>query len=140
MPQTHEWVDDAWMSRRSDVLAGTAPMRIYELHLASWRRGVDTWDELATEVADHVAFLGFTHVELLPIAEHPFGGSWWYRVSGYFAPTARFGDPDGLRRFVDTLHARNIGVIVDWVPAHFPKDEWSLGRFDGTALYGHPDP
>ena len=140
MPSLHEWTDDGWLARRSAVLAGDAPMRIYELHLASWRRGVDTWDDLAAQVSDHVAGLGFTHVELMPIAEHPFGGSWGYQVSGYYAPTARFGDPDGLRRFVDALHARDIGVIVDWVPAHFPKDEWSLGRFDGTALYEHPDP
>jgi 1,4-alpha-glucan branching enzyme len=91
-------------------------------------------------LADHVASLGFTHVELMPIAEHPFGGSWGYQVSGYFAPTARFGEPAELRRFVDTLHQRGIGVLVDWVPAHFPRDEWSLGRFDGTALYEHPDP
>ncbi len=128
------------MRDRGQVIAGTAPLRIYEVHLGSWRRGVDTWDRLAAELADHVATLGFTHVELMPIAEHPFGGSWGYQVSGYYAPTARFGDPDGVRRFVDALHRRGIGVIVDWVPAHFPRDAWSLGRFDGTALYEHPDP
>jgi 1,4-alpha-glucan branching enzyme len=135
-----EWSDDAWMQRRGETLAGTAPMRIYEIHLGSWCRSVDDWDGLAREVGDHVQRLGFTHVELLPIAEHPFGGSWGYQVSGYFAPTARFGDPDGCRRFVDAMHRRSIGVIVDWVPAHFPKDDWSLGRFDGTPLYEHPDP
>jgi len=135
-----EWSDDEWMQRRGATLAGTAPMRIYEIHLGSWRRSVDDWDALADEVGDYVQRMGFTHVELLPIAEHPFGGSWGYQVSGYYAPTARFGDPDGCRRFVDSLHRRGIGVIVDWVPAHFPKDDWSLGRFDGTPLYEHQDP
>ena len=138
--KNYEWTDAEWMHGRHATVDGDAPMRIYELHLASWRRGVDTWDDLAEQISVHVSSLGFTHVELLPIAEHPFGGSWGYQVSGYYAPTARFGDPDGLRRFVDVLHQRGVGVIVDWVPAHFPKDEWSLGRFDGTALYEHPDP
>jgi len=136
----HVWTDDDYLARRGDVLAGSAPMRIYEVHVGSWRRGVDGWDALAEEIGDHVAALGFTHVELLPVAEHPFGGSWGYQVSGYFAPTARHGDPDGFRRFVDALHSRGLGVIVDWVPAHFPRDEWSLGRFDGTPLYEHADP
>lgn len=136
----HEWNDEEWMASRSSALTGATPMRVYEVHLDSWRRGVDNWDDLAEQIGDHVARLGFTHVELLPIAEHPFGGSWGYQVSGYFAPTARFGDPDGCRRFVDAMHRRGIGVLVDWVPAHFPKDDWSLGRFDGTALYEHPDP
>ena len=135
-----DWGDEEWMRDRGAVVAGSAPMRVYEMHLGSWRRGVSTWDDLAESVSSHVLGLGFTHVELLPIAEHPFGGSWGYQVSGYYAPTARFGDPDGFRRFVDTLHRRGLGVIVDWVPAHFPKDDWSLGRFDGTALYEHPDP
>ncbi len=136
----HPWGDDAWMAGRGGVLASTSPLRIYEVHVGSWRRGVDTWDQLAIDLADHVASLGFTHVELMPIAEHPFGGSWGYQVSGYFAPTARFGDPAALRRFVDAFHQRGIGVLVDWVPAHFPRDDWSLGRFDGTALYEHADP
>ncbi len=136
----HDWGDDGWMATRGSVVAATAPMRVYEVHLGSWRQGVDTWERMALELADHVGALGFTHVELMPIAEHPFGGSWGYQVSGHFSPTARFGDPDGLRRFVDALHLRGIGVIVDWVPAHFPREEWSLGRFDGTALYEHPDP
>jgi len=136
----HDWDDHGWMATRGAFAAGTAPMRVYEVHLGSWRDGVDTWDRLATELAEHVCSLGFTHVELMPIAEHPFGGSWGYQVSGYFSPTARFGDPDGFRRFVDALHRRDVGVIVDWVPAHFPRDEWSLGRFDGTALYESPDP
>lgn len=135
-----EWDDDDWMAARHTAVDGTSPMRIYEVHLGSWKRSVDDWDSLASEVGAHVARLGFTHVELLPIAEHPFGGSWGYQVSGYYAPTARFGDPDGCRRFVDSMHRQGIGVIVDWVPAHFPKDEWSLGRFDGTPLYEHADP
>ena len=136
----HEWGDQEWMDGRHRTIEGTAPLRIYEVHLGSWRRGVETWDDLAGALAAHVDDLGFTHVELLPVAEHPFGGSWGYQVSGYFAPTARFGEPAGFARFVDTLHQRGIGVIVDWVPAHFPRDDWSLGRFDGTPLYEHPDP
>lgn len=139
-PSTHMWNDESWMASRVATRDGDAPMRLYEVHLASWKNGVSTWDDLAEQLGAHVAKLGFTHVELLPIAEHPFGGSWGYQVSGYYAPTARFGDPDGFRRFVDTLHGLGVGVIVDWVPAHFPKDEWSLGRFDGTSLYEHPDP
>jgi len=135
-----EWTDGDWMDERRSTREGTSPMRVYEVHLGSWKRGVDDWDQLADALGEHVVRLGFTHVELLPIAEHPFGGSWGYQVSGYYAPTARFGDPDGCRRFVDSMHARGIGVIVDWVPAHFPKDDWSLGRFDGTPLYEHPDP
>jgi 1,4-alpha-glucan branching enzyme len=140
MADVHDWTDDEWMQGRASALAGATPLRIYEVHLGSWRRGLDTWDELATAIGEHVERLGFTHVELMPIAEHPFSGSWGYQVSGYYAPTARFGDPEGFRRFVDALHGRGIGVIVDWVPAHFPRDEWSLGRFDGTPLYEHPDP
>jgi len=139
-PSTHEWGDASWMANRHGVVDGDAPLRIYEVHLGSWRRGVDDWESLAAGVAAHVSALGFTHVELLPIAEHPFGGSWGYQVSGYYAPTARHGDPDGFRRFVDHLHQCDIGVILDWVPAHFPRDEWSLGRFDGTPLYEHADP
>ena len=117
-----------------------APLRIYEAHIGSWRSGVDSYVEFGRQLADHVVALGFTHVELLPVAEHPFGGSWGYQVSGYYAPTARYGSPDELRAMVDILHSRGIGVIIDWVPAHFPKDEWSLARFDGTALYEHADP
>ena len=103
------------------------PLTIYEMHLGSWRRKVCGYRELAVQLADHVTDLGFTHVELLPVAEHPFGGSWGYQVSGYYAPTARYGSPDDFRWFVDHLHQRGIGVIVDWVPAHFPRDEWALG-------------
>jgi 1,4-alpha-glucan branching enzyme len=140
MATDHDWGDHEWMQERRSAPAGSSPLRIYEVHLGSWRRGVDTWDDLAQQLGDHVERLGFTHVELMPIAEHPYSGSWGYQVSGYYSPTSRFGDPDGFRRFVDALHQRGLGVIVDWVPAHFPRDEWSLGRFDGTALYEHADP
>jgi 1,4-alpha-glucan branching enzyme len=137
-PTTHSWGDESWMSTRGH--GPGYPLRIYEMHLASWRHGVSSYRELAHQVADHVSALGFTHVELLPVAEHPFGGSWGYQVTGYYAPTARFGVPDDFRAFVDELHQRGIGVILDWVPAHFPRDEWSLARFDGTKLYEHSDP
>jgi 1,4-alpha-glucan branching enzyme len=134
----HVWHDDEWMAGRGH--APGFPLRIYEVHLASWRTGVTGYLDLAEQLADHVSELGFTHVELLPVAEHPFGGSWGYQVTGYYAPTARFGTADEFRAFVDVLHRRGIGVLLDWVPAHFPRDEWSLGRFDGTALYEHADP
>jgi 1,4-alpha-glucan branching enzyme len=137
-PSAHVWHDQTWMAERTTGI-GTA-LSIYEVHLGSWRHGVDTYREQATALAAHVSALGFTHVELLPVAEHPFGGSWGYQVTGYYAPTARYGTPDDFRFFVDTLHQHGIGVILDWVPAHFPKDEWSLARFDGTALYEHADP
>ncbi len=134
----HEWADDEWMQARHQ--GPGVPLRIYEVHLGSWRQGVGDYRSIAHQLAAHVASLGFTHVELLPIAEHPFSGSWGYQVTGYFAPTSRYGTPDGFRAFVDTMHAHGIGVIVDWVPAHFPKDAWALARFDGTALYEHADP
>jgi 1,4-alpha-glucan branching enzyme len=140
----YAWADGDWVAgrRASDPVA--SPVSIYEMHLGSWRRGADdavlSYRQLAPQVADHCLEMGFTHVELLPIAEHPFGGSWGYQVSSYYAPTARFGSPDDLRWFVDHLHQRGIGVLVDWVPAHFPRDEWALARFDGTALYEHADP
>ncbi|MFS0884441.1 1,4-alpha-glucan branching protein GlgB [Aeromicrobium sp. 179-A 4D2 NHS] len=135
----HEWSDDAWIARRDATSWLDAPMSIYEVHLGSWRPGLD-YRELAGALADYLAETGFTHVELMPIAEHPFGGSWGYQVTSYYAPTSRFGSPDDFRWFVDELHRRGFGVIVDWVPAHFPRDEWALARFDGTALYEHPDP
>ncbi|MFZ4719586.1 MAG: 1,4-alpha-glucan branching protein GlgB [Ilumatobacteraceae bacterium] len=137
-PSGHEWADHEWMASRSR--ADGRPLRVYEVHLASWRPWVTNYRDLGVELGDHAAGMGFTHVELLPVAEHPFGGSWGYQVTGYYAPTARFGSPDDLRAFVDALHARGVGVIVDWVPAHFPKDDWALARFDGTALYEHADP
>ena len=137
-PGTFEWADDDWMSNRSH--APGSPMRIYEAHIGSWRAGVHDYAEFGRQLAEHVVALGFTHVELMPVAEHPFGGSWGYQVTGYYSPTARYGTPHDLRTMVDILHRAGIGVIVDWVPAHFPKDEWSLARFDGTALYEHADP
>jgi 1,4-alpha-glucan branching enzyme len=136
---SYEWSDDAWMTTRGDTDAVAAPMSVYEVHLGSWREG-RSYRELASELVDYVTSMGFTHVEFLPVAEHPFGGSWGYQVSSYFAPTARFGTPDDFRYLVDKLHHAGVGVIVDWVPGHFPKDDWSLARFDGTALYEHPDP
>jgi 1,4-alpha-glucan branching enzyme len=136
---TYEWNDQAWLDGRAGRDPLTSPMSVYEVHLGSWRQGL-SYRDLAEQLVGHVKYLGFTHVELLPVAEHPFGGSWGYQVSSYFAPTSRFGDPDEFRYLVDTLHQAGIGVIVDWVPAHFPKDEWALARFDGTALYEHPDP
>jgi 1,4-alpha-glucan branching enzyme len=138
--------DDQWMRARPSRDALRSPMSIYELHLGSWRRRPEernrplTYRELAHELADYLSDLGFTHVELLPVMEHPFTGSWGYQVTSYFAPTSRYGAPDDFRYMVDYLHQRGIGVILDWVPAHFPKDEFSLGRFDGTALYEHLDP
>ncbi len=135
----HEWSDGDWMRRREHRNPLKDPLRVFEVHLGSWRPGLD-YREAAHQLADYVADLGFTHVELLPVAEHPFGGSWGYQVTGYYAPTSRFGTPDDFRYFVDHLHGSGIGVIVDWVPAHFPKDDWALARFDGTALYEHQDP
>jgi 1,4-alpha-glucan branching enzyme len=137
-PSRHEWNDAGWMAARSR--ADGMPLRIYEVHLGSWRPWVSNYRDLGEELAEHAAGMGFTHVELLPVAEHPFGGSWGYQVTGYYSPTARFGTPDDLRAFVDALHRRGVGVLMDWVPAHFPKDDWSLARFDGTALYEHADP
>ncbi|MFC7376720.1 MULTISPECIES: 1,4-alpha-glucan branching protein GlgB [unclassified Brachybacterium] len=134
-----EWSDDAWLAERASHDPVSSRMSIYELHLGSWRPGLG-YRELATELVDYVTELGFTHVELMPLAEHPFGGSWGYQVTGYYAPTSRLGSPDELRHLIDTLHRAGIGVIVDWVPAHFPKDEWALARFDGTPLYEHADP
>lgn len=141
-PSTFTWTDTEWLAERDRQRAGERPLRIYEVHLGSWRASNPgrAFVELAEPLAHHVRHLGFTHVELMPVAEHPFGGSWGYQVSGYFAPTARYGEPDDLRSFVDVLHAFGIGVILDWVPAHFPKDDWALARFDGTALYEHLDP
>ena len=136
---THEWGDEQWLTSRAATQWQAAPMSIYEVHLGSWRQGL-TYRELAEELVEHVRDSGFTHVEFLPVAEHPFGGSWGYQVSSYYAPTARFGSPDDFRYLVDRLHQAGIGVIIDWVPAHFPKDAWALARFDGTPLYEHADP
>jgi 1,4-alpha-glucan branching enzyme len=135
----HEWNDSEWLAKRAETAWHAAPMSIYEVHLGSWKQGLG-YEQLATELVDYVTEAGFTHVEFLPVAEHPFGGSWGYQVTSYFAPTSRFGSPDEFRHLVDALHQAGIGVIVDWVPAHFPKDEWALARFDGTSLYEHADP
>ena len=135
----YEWDDDEWLSRRAETSWHTAPISIYEVHLGSWRPGL-SYLQLADELVDYVRSTGFTHIELLPVAEHPFGGSWGYQVSSYYAPTSRFGNPDEFRYLVDRLHQAGIGVIIDWVPGHFPKDDFALARFDGTALYEHADP
>ncbi|SEE40458.1 1,4-alpha-glucan branching protein GlgB [Jiangella alba] len=134
----YEWNDEVWLARRPPS-AHAHPMSVYEVHLGSWRRG-KSYRELAVELAAYVTELGFTHVEFLPVAEHPFGGSWGYQVTSYYAPTARFGHPDDFKFLVDTLHQAGIGVLLDWVPAHFPRDDWALARFDGTPLYEHADP
>jgi 1,4-alpha-glucan branching enzyme len=135
----HEWNDADWMTARRNTNPVQRPLRVYEVHLGSWRPGLD-YREAAKELADYVEDMGFTHIELLPVAEHPLTISWGYQVTGYYAPTSRYGSPDDFRYFVDHLHQRGIGVIVDWVPAHFPRDDWALARFDGTALYEHADP
>jgi 1,4-alpha-glucan branching enzyme len=135
----HTWTDHDWLAARSGAEPHREPMSVYEVHLGSWRPGLG-YDELAERLTAYVVEHGFTHVELMPVMEHPYGGSWGYQVSGYYAPTARLGDPDGLRRLVDRLHSAGVGVILDWVPAHFPRDDWALARFDGTALYEHADP
>jgi len=135
----YRWGDSTWLRERAATSQHAAPMSVYEVHLGSWRQGL-SYCELADQLVGYVRETGFTHVELLPVAEHPFGGSWGYQVSSYFAPTARFGTPDEFRYLVDMLHRAGIGVILDWVPAHFPRDAWALARFDGTALYEHADP
>jgi 1,4-alpha-glucan branching enzyme len=142
----HAWADDAWLARRAQHDPQNGPMTIYEVHLSSWRRDPDdperelTYGELADQLTAYCRDMGFTHVELLPVMAHPFSGSWGYQVTSYFAPTPRHGSPDDFRAFVDRMHAEGIGVILDWVPAHFPRDAWALARFDGTALYEHEDP
>ncbi len=140
----HAWGDADWLAQRakSDLLHG--PMAIYEVHLGSWMRVPDTngyltYRDLAVRLADHVVQQGYTHIELLPITEHPLDASWGYQVTGYFAPTSRFGTPDDFQYFVDYLHQRGIGIILDWVPAHFPKNDYGLINFDGTALYEYGD-
>jgi 1,4-alpha-glucan branching enzyme len=142
----HVWRDDAWLERRRAESQLDRPISIYEVHLGSWRRNSLegnrslTYLELADELGAYVLDLGFTHVELMPVMEHPFAGSWGYQVTGFYAPTSRFGTPDDFRVFVDRLHELGVGVILDWVPAHFPRDAFALARFDGTALYEHADP
>ncbi|WP_329140559.1 1,4-alpha-glucan branching enzyme [Streptomyces sp. NBC_00670] len=135
----HEWSDGEWMARRGERPVHEAPFSVYEVHLASWRPGL-TYRQLAEELPAYVADLGFTHVELMPVAEHPFGGSWGYQVTGFYAPTSRLGTPDDFKYLIDALHRAGIGVLMDWVPAHFPRDDWALARFDGGNLYEHADP
>ncbi|MER3453394.1 MAG: 1,4-alpha-glucan branching enzyme, partial [Acidimicrobiia bacterium] len=144
---SYRFHDDDWLARRAIADPWHGPLAIYEVHAGSWRGVHDngrwrsmTWVELGEALASYLGETGFTHVELLPPMEHPFGGSWGYQVSSYFAPSARWGDPDGFRAMVDVLHRAGIGVILDWVPAHFPRDDWALAGFDGTALYEHADP
>ncbi|MSU69783.1 MAG: 1,4-alpha-glucan branching protein GlgB [Opitutaceae bacterium] len=146
-PRKHEWKDAVWLAQRR-VAAGQLdrPMAVYEIHFASWRRKLEdanralTYRELAPLLADYVVEMGFTHVEVMPLAEHPFEGSWGYQVTGFYAPTHRFGPPEDFAFFVDHLHQHGIGVILDWVPAHFPRDSFALAEFDGTHLYEHADP
>jgi 1,4-alpha-glucan branching enzyme len=143
-PSAFAWGDAGWLARRAAAQSRDAPIAIYEVHLGSWRRHGDgrwlSYRELADALLPYVRWMGFTHVELLPVNEHPFGGSWGYQPTALYAPSARWGDPDDLRAFVDRAHAEGIGVILDWVPAHFPGDAHGLAGFDGTALYEHPDP
>ncbi len=140
----YPWTDAEWVANRGARQAEGAPITIYEVHAGSWSpaasMGVDGWDRLADQLVPYAAGLGFTHLELLPIMEHPFGGSWGYQPLGQFAPSSRLGPPEAFARFVDRCHAAGLGVILDWVPAHFPTDEYGLARFDGTALYEHQDP
>jgi 1,4-alpha-glucan branching enzyme len=142
----HEWGDADWITRRAGSEPLNGPMSIYEVHLGSWRlnplegnRSLN-YLELADELSAYALDMGFTHVELLPVMAHPFTGSWGYQLTGYFAPTPRYGSPDDFRTFVDRMHQNGLGVILDWVPAHFPRDDFALARFDGTALYEHADP
>ncbi len=140
----YDWQDTDWIDRRGEIDQFSAPMAIYEVHLGSWRRKSGwewlTYRDLIDELIPYVKEMGYTHIELLPVAEHPFDGSWGYQVTGFFAPTSRFGTPDDFMAFVDACHQEGIGVLLDWIPAHFAKDQHSLGFFDGTHLYEHADP
>ncbi|MBN8760388.1 MAG: 1,4-alpha-glucan branching enzyme [Thiobacillus sp. 65-69] len=140
----YDWGDAGWIAARAHFDWQHRPVSIYEVHAGSWRRHEDgsfySWTELAAELIPYVRDLGYTHIELLPVAEHPLDASWGYQISGYYAPTARFGTPDDFRAFVDACHQAGIGVLLDWVPAHFPKDDWALARFTGEAVYEHEDP
>jgi 1,4-alpha-glucan branching enzyme len=142
---TYEWHDQDWVARRTEHQALDAPISIYEVHLGSWKRVPDTqgfltYQDLAHQIAEYCQSMGYTHVELLPVSEHPFDPSWGYQTVGYYAPTRRFGTPDDFKAFVDILHQAGIGVLLDWVPAHFPSDPHGLARFDGSSLYEHSDP
>ena len=136
---TYQWKDDLWITQRSQFQSWRSAVSVYEVHLGSWKIGL-SYTELAVELVEYIQKQGFTHVEFLPVTEHPYGPSWGYQVTSFFAPTSRFGSPDEFKFLVDALHNAGIGVILDWVPAHFPKDEWALAKFDGTALYEHADP
>ncbi|HVI72786.1 MAG TPA: 1,4-alpha-glucan branching protein GlgB, partial [Pyrinomonadaceae bacterium] len=142
----YKFRDAKWMKKRATQEHFRQPLSIYEVHFGSWRRKMEedgrpfTYREMAEPLANYVVEMGFTHIEFLPLKEHPYGPSWGYQVTYYYAPSARYGEPDDLRYLIDYLHQRGIGVIMDWVPAHFPKDAWALGRFDGSALYEHLDP
>lgn len=140
----YDWKDKKWMKTRSQVNSLEAPYSVYEVHLASWKFNVEagralSYEELATDLVEYVKEMAYTHVEFMPVMEHPFDPSWGYQVSAYFAPTSRFGDPNGFKILVDAMHQAGIGVILDWVPAHFPADAFSLANFDGTHVYEHPD-
>ncbi|MFA5242144.1 MAG: 1,4-alpha-glucan branching protein GlgB [Sulfuricella sp.] len=143
-PTNHSWGDQAWMKQRQELDWLHAPFNVYEIHAGSWKRHLDgrfyNWRELAEHLVPYATNMGYTHIELMPVSEHPLDESWGYQATGYFGPTSRFGTPDDFRFFVDACHQANIGVILDWVPAHFPQDSWALARFDGTALYEHEDP
>jgi 1,4-alpha-glucan branching enzyme len=136
---SYQWNDQAWIQQRSQFQSWRSAVSVYEVHLGSWKIGL-SYKELAVELVEYIQQQGFTHVEFLPVTEHPYGPSWGYQVTSFFAPTSRFGSPDEFKFLVDALHNAGIGVILDWVPAHFPKDEWALAKFDGTALYEHADP
>ncbi len=144
--QRYVWDDAAWMEKRQSIEWHRAPVSIYEVHLGSWRRKIEegnrplSYRELADELVDYVCEMGYTHIEFMPVMEHPFEGSWGYQVTGFFSPTSRWGNPDELRQLIDRAHQRGIGVILDWVPGHFPKDVHGLAEFDGTDLYEHADP
>ena len=144
VPSEFEWQDSGWMQARAERDWLHAPMSVYEVHLGSWQRDKNgdflNYRQLAERIAEYVRGLNFTHIELMPVTEHPFDGSWGYQTTGYFAPTSRFGSPDDFRYFVDHMHRNGIGVILDWAPGHFPKDDFALARFDGTPLYEHADP
>ncbi len=140
----YQWNDDQWLAERAQKHADDQPISIYELHIGSWRRKYGwewlTYRDLITDLIPYIKDMGFTHIELLPVSEHPFDGSWGYQVTGFFAPSSRYGTPDDFMAFIDACHQAGIGVLIDWVPAHFPTDEHGLGFFDGTHLYEHSDP
>jgi 1,4-alpha-glucan branching enzyme len=140
----YEWNDNTWLQKRAKHNCQEQPLSIYELHIDSWRHNAKdnplTYRELAQQLAQYLKATGFTHVELMPIMEHPFTDSWGYQITGFYAPTSRYGTPEDFQYLIDTLHQANIGVILDWVPGHFPTDDFGLARFDGTALYEHADP